>query len=56
MSVEFRAGQGTTLHFGNGEKETYPMAFIVVAPTRDVVTIREYRGSDTPLWEKRYSR
>jgi len=55
-SVEFSNGRESTLHLSNGRKETYAAAFIIVAPARDVVTVREYRGSRTPLWEKSYKR
>ena len=56
VSVGYKAGHGMTLHLSNGEKQTHTMTFIMVAPARDIVTVSEYRSSETPLWEKRYNR
>ena len=52
--IEFSGGQKLTLNFHNGKKEQLPRAFIQVMPKLDVIVVREFRGSDTPIWEKFY--
>jgi len=56
VSIEFTGAQKTTLNFSNGQKEGFSEAYISVDPFQDCVRVREYKGSDTPLWEKVFRR
>jgi len=55
-SVEFTSGQELTINFPSGRKEQLPRGFIQFLPELDLIAVREYKGSDDPIWEKLYRR